>query len=169
MDRFVLAALAAFIALAVALPASAHSYTLGPLDIGHPWSRATPKGAAVGGGYLRITNNGNAPDRLIGGSAAVAGKVEIHEMKMEGGVMKMRPLSNGVTIGPGETVELKPGGIHLMFMGLKKPLVEGESFKGTLVFEKGGKIEVDYKIDKLAAPSSGHGGSHGNSHGGMKH
>ncbi|MGE0564089.1 MAG: copper chaperone PCu(A)C [Pseudolabrys sp.] len=163
MTRFVFAALAAFVA--VAAPASAHDYTVGSLKIEHPWARATPKGAAVGGGYMKITNTGGAPDRLLGGSSEAAGKFEIHEMSMEGGVMKMRMLPKGLTIKPGETVEFKPGSYHVMFMGLKKPLVEGESFKGTLVFEKAGKIEVEYKVDKLAAPSSGHGGSHG----GMKH
>ncbi|MGE0062780.1 MAG: copper chaperone PCu(A)C [Xanthobacteraceae bacterium] len=163
MNRFVLAAIAAIVFV---VPASAHDYTLGALKIGHPWARATPKGATVGGGYLTITNTGKEADRLVGGSTDVAGKVEFHEMSMEGGVMKMRPLANGLTIKPGETVALKPGGYHVMFMGLKKPLVEGQSFKGTLVFEKAGKIEVDFKIDKIAAQSSG-AMDHKMDHGGM--
>src|SRR5688572_28791206 len=93
--------------LAFASSAAAHEYNLGPLKIGHPWARATPKGATVAGGYLKITNTGTAPDRLVGGSAAFAGRSEIHEMSEEGGVMKMRHLPRGIEIRPGETVELK--------------------------------------------------------------
>ena len=163
MTRFVLAALAAIV---LSLPAFAHSYTLGTLKIGHPWARATPKGAAVGGGYLSVTNTGKEPDRLIGISSDVAGKAEIHEMKMDGGVMSMRPVTGGLVIKPGETVALKPGGYHVMFMGLKAPFVEGRSFKGTLVFEKAGKIDVDFKIDKLAAQAPNHDAHKG---GGMDH
>lgn len=168
MKRFVIAALAATAAVAVAAPAFAHDYTVGALKIAHPWARATPKGAAVGGGYLKITNTGAAPDRLIGGSSDAAGKFEIHEMSMDGGVMKMRPLANGITIKPGETVELKPGGLHVMFMGLRKPFAEGDMVKSTLVFEKAGKVNVEFKVDKLAAQSGGHDGGHGGM-GNMKH
>jgi copper(I)-binding protein len=148
MNRFILAALAV---LAVAAPASAHDYTLGALKIGHPWARATPKGATVGGGYLTVTNTGKEPDRMVSASSGAAGKIEFHEMTMDGGVMKMRPLTGGLTIKPGETVALKPGGYHMMFMGLKAPFVEGQSVKATLVFEKAGKIDVDFKVDKIAA------------------
>lgn len=168
MNRYVVAALAAFAILVTHVPASAHDYTVGALKLVHPWARATPKGAAVGGGYLKITNTGSAPDRLIGGSSDVAARLEIHEMKMEGGVMTMRRLADGLTIGPGETVELKPGGYHIMLMGLNKQLIEGERFKGALVFEKAGKIEIEYAVDKLAAQSSGSAG-HDGAHGGMKH
>lgn len=165
MNRFVLAALAAIVFV---LPASAHSYTLGALKIGHPWARATPKGATVGGGYLTITNTGKEPDRLMSIATDVSGKVEFHEMKMDGGVMTMRPVNGGVLVKPGETVALKPGGYHVMFMGLKAPLVEGQSFKGTLLFEKAGKIEVDFKIDKIGAQGPGHDASH-HSGGGKNH
>src|SRR5262245_45104528 len=104
----------------------AHEYNLGPLKIGHPWARATPKGAAVAGGYLKITNTGTTSDRLIGGTAAFAGRFEIHEMSEQGGVMKMRHLPNGIEIKPGETVEFKPGSFHVMFMDLKQPLVKDQ-------------------------------------------
>ena len=168
MKPYAVAALAAFAFVTILSPATAHDYTVGALKLVHPWARATPKGAAVGGGYLKITNNGSAPDRLTGGSFDVASRFEIHEMKMDGGIMKMRPLTDGLTIGPGETVELKPGGYHIMFMGLKRQLVEGERFKGALVFEKAGKIEIEFVIDKLAAHSSG-GAGHDGAHGGMRH
>jgi copper(I)-binding protein len=124
--------------------ASAHEYKLGSLEIGHPWARATPKGASVAGGYLKITNNGTEPDRLVGGSTSVAGRFEIHEMSMDNGVMRMRPLKDGLEIKPGQTVEFKPGSYHLMFLDLKQPIKEGDRVKGTLDFQKAGHIDVEY-------------------------
>jgi periplasmic copper chaperone A len=94
----------------------------GDLVITQAWSRATPKGAKVCAGYLTIENKGSTPDCLIGGSADVVGKVEIHEMAMSKGVMKMRPLENGLVIEPGKTIKLAPGGYHMMLMDLKSPL-----------------------------------------------
>ena len=153
--------LAAVLALAPGLLA-AHEYKLGSLEIGHPWARATPKGASVAGGYLKITNKGATPDRLVGGSAGFAGRLEIHEMKMAAGVMQMRPLPDGLEIKPGETVELKPGSYHVMFVNLKQPLQQGQSVKGTLVFEKAGPIEVEYKIEPIGGtPAAGSGMHHG--------
>jgi copper(I)-binding protein len=150
------------LALALCLAASAasaHDYKIGSLSIGHPWSRATPKGATLGAGYLKITNNGSEPDRLIGGSADFAGRFEIHEMKMEGGVMKMRSLPNGIEIKPGQTVELKPGGYHLMFPALKAPLEQGKKVKGTLRFEKAGSVDVEYAVEAMGgAPKEAHHG-----------
>jgi copper(I)-binding protein len=129
----------------------AHDYTVGALEIGHPWARATPKGAAVGSGYLKITNKGTAPDRLIGASFSAARRVEIHEMAMSGGIMQMRPLKNGIEIKPGETVELKPGGYHIMFMSLKQPLTKGQRVKGTLTFEKAGPVDVEFAVEDIGA------------------
>jgi copper(I)-binding protein len=100
----------------------------------------------VGGGYLRITNTGNTPDRLTGGTFALAGRVEVHQMSMSGDVMRMAPVAGGLLIAPGETVELKPGGFHLMFMDLKEPLKEGRAVTGTLVFEKAGPVAVSYSV-----------------------
>jgi copper(I)-binding protein len=153
--------LAAVLALATTA-ASAHDYKAGPLEIKHPWSRATPKGATVAGGYLSIVNTGSAPDRLIGGSVDGAGKFEIHEMSMDGGVMKMRSLPKGLEIKPGQTVELKPGSYHLMFIGLKAPFEQGKRVKGTLEFEKAGKVEVEYAVEAIgASPQGQRGGHHG--------
>ena len=128
-------------------PASAHEFKAGSIEIKHPWSRATPKGSEVAGGFMKLINTGTEPDRLIGGSTANAGKFEIHESAMEGGVMKMRPLPKGIEIKPGETVELKPGSYHLMFVGLKAPFEMGKRVKGTLQFEKAGTVEVEYAIE----------------------
>jgi len=152
----------AFIAVLVATllsPAMAHDYTVGALKIGHPWARATPKGAAVGGGYITITNTGSAPDRLVGGGTAIAGRFEVHEMSMDNGVMKMRMLPKGLDIKPGETVTFKPGGFHIMFTGLKRQLVQGERFKATLQFEKAGTVEVDFAIEGIGGAKAG--GAHG--------
>ncbi len=105
---------------------AAEEYKAGSLQIENPWARATPGGAKIGGGYLTVKNDGGTADKLIGGSSPIAQKVEVHEMKSENGVMKMRALPGGVQIDPGQTVTLKPGGFHLMFVGLNKPLKQGE-------------------------------------------
>ncbi|MBM3529238.1 MAG: copper chaperone PCu(A)C [Alphaproteobacteria bacterium] len=156
MKQILLAAMLALISGA----ATAHDYRLGPLEIKHPWARATPKGASVAGGYLTIVNTGKEPDRLVGGSSPAAGRFEIHEMRMSDGMMRMRALPKGLELKPGATVELKPGSYHLMFMNLKQPFVKGERVKGTLTFEKAGSIEVEYVVEAVgAAPAQG--GHHG--------
>ena len=138
--------------LLFAAPALAHGFKIGDLTIGHPWTRATPGGAKIGGGYLSVTNNGKTADRLLGGSLSIADHVELHEMKMDGAVMQMRPLPNGIEIKPGETVKFEPGGNHVMFVGLTAPLKEGELVKGQLKFEKAGTVDVEYKVDAVGAP-----------------
>ena len=127
------------------------SYRVGDLVIERPWARATPKGAPVAGGYLTITNNGTEADRLVGGSFPGVGRAEVHEMKMENGVMKMRPLASGLEIKPGQTIELKPGGYHLMLMGLSGQLKAGESVNGALEFAKAGKIAVRFPVRAMGA------------------
>lgn len=143
------------VALLLTLPAAAlaHSFTKGDIVAGHPWARATPDGAKVGAGYIKITNNGKVSDRLTGGSFEGA-TVEIHEMSMDGGVMKMRQLSEGLEILPGATVELKPGGNHLMFMGLKQSITAGADRKATLTFEKAGSLDVEFRIEPIGATES---------------
>jgi len=143
--------IAFILALFASAPAIAHDYTVGSLRIDHPWSRATPKGASVAAGYLAIENNGSTPDRLVGGSSAIADRFEIHEMKMDGAVMKMRPFARGLEIAPGKSVTFAPGGYHLMFVNLREPPVEGKRFKATLVFEKAGAIEVEFVVEKMGA------------------
>ena len=143
--------LAAMLAALAMLPAQAADVTVGALKISAPWARATPKGASVGGGYMKITNTGTAPDRLIGGSTDIAKSFEVHEMKMEGGVMKMRPVAGGLEIKPGETVTLDPSGYHVMFVGLKEQLKQGDHFKATLEFAKAGKVDVDFAVEGIGA------------------
>jgi copper(I)-binding protein len=149
----------AFAALLLIAPTLAHDYKVGSLQIAHPWSRATPKGAAVGGGYLTITNNGSTPDRLIGGSTPVAKEFELHQMSNDNGVMKMRPVEGGLEIKPGETVTLKPSGYHIMFVDLAKPLKQGDRVPATLDFAKAGKVQVEFAVEGMGA-------THGNEAGG---
>ncbi|HZL61360.1 MAG TPA: copper chaperone PCu(A)C [Pseudolabrys sp.] len=148
-----------------ALPAQAEDVTVGGLKISAPWARATPKGASVGGGYMKITNTGTAPDRLVGGSTDISGSFEVHEMKMEGDVMKMRPVAGGLEIKPGQTVTFDPSGYHVMFVDLKEQLVQGERFKATLEFAKAGKVDVDFTIEGIGAQTGG--GDHDHSMPGM--
>lgn len=142
--------------LLVASPAGAHDYKLGALQIAHPWARATPPTAPSGGGFLSITNTGTTPDRLISAKSPAAGMVQIHEMKMDGNVMRMRELENGLEIAPGATVNLAPGGLHLMMMGLKVPFKKDENVPVTLVFEKAGSIDVELAVLPLGASPGKH-------------
>ena len=147
----------ALLALAAicAEPASAQQVKAGDLVLDHAWARATPKGASVGGGYMTITNTGAAPDRLVGGSTDIAKSFEVHEMKMDGGVMKMRPVAGGLEIKPGQTVTLDPSGYHVMFVGLKDQLKQGGHFKATLDFAKAGKVDVDFVVEGIGAKTGG--------------
>ena len=149
------AATSAFLVGSVFAQDASQSYKVGSLVIEAPWARATPAGARVAGGYVKITNTGPQPDRLIGGSLPVAAEVEVHQMTMSDGIMKMRKL-DGLEIKPGQSVELKPGGYHLMFTGLREGLKEKQTVKGTLVFEKAGSVEVEYRVAPIGAQSGGH-------------
>jgi periplasmic copper chaperone A len=141
-------------------PARAEDVKAGDLVITQAWTRATPGGAKIGGGFLTIENKGTAPDKLIGASAEGAGKIEVHEMVMNEGVMKMRPVEGGLTIDPGKTVKLAPGGLHLMMMDLKSPLKQGEKMPVTLEFEKAGKVAVTLDVEGVGAkgPAASGGG-----------
>lgn len=143
--------LAALAGPLLALPTHAHDYKVGSLEISHPWTRATAPTAKAGGGYLVITNKGTTPDRLVAAESNASQKVEIHEMKMDGNVMRMRELAGGLEIPPGGSVMLKPGGYHIMFMELKAPLAKGNKVPVTLVFEKAGKIDVDFAVQEMGS------------------
>lgn len=151
--------LAALLGLLAAAPASAHDIKAGDLTIAGPWARATPKGASVGAGYMTITNAGTTTERLIGGTSEGSSSFEVHQMSMEHDVMKMRAMTNGIEIKPGQTVEFKPGGYHVMFVGLNKQLEAGQQIKAMLTFEKAGKVEVGFHIRAMGeggAPMHGH-------------
>jgi len=152
--------IAAVALMLLAGPGWAETYRIGAIEIEQPWARATPKGATIGAGYMKITNRGTEPDRLIGGTVGFARRFEVHSMTMEQGVMKMREVKDGLEIKPGETVELKPGGYHVMFVDLKDPLKQGDHVKVTLNFAKAGTIEVEYPVEAMGAgaPAAGSGG-----------
>jgi hypothetical protein len=153
-------ALAALLAALFAVPARAEEVKAGDLVISQAWSRATPKGAKIAGGYLTIENKGSTPDRLVRGSGDIAGKVEVHEMAMNNGVMTMRPLDKGLVIEPGKTVKLAPGGYHLMMFDLKGSLKQGDKVPVTLEFEKAGKVTVSLDVQGVGAqaPTDSSGG-----------
>jgi len=144
--RHALAGLLASVAL-LATPAAADDGII----VKQAWSRATPKGAQVAGGYLTIENHGAAADRLISAATPVAAKIEIHEMTTLDGIMMMRAIEGGLVIPPGESVTLAPGGSHLMFIGLAAPLSEGQHVDAALMFEKAGKIDVSFDVGGVGA------------------
>jgi copper(I)-binding protein len=148
-------ALAALLS-AVAVPAFGHDYKLGALEISHPWTRATPPTARTGGGFLTIANKGAVPDRLIAARSTTSDKAEIHEVRMEGNVMRMRELEKGLEIPAGTTVMLKPGGYHIMFIGLRAPLAKDAKVPVTLVFEKAGSLDVVLDVEPLGASAPKH-------------
>jgi len=158
MKKFLIVLIAT---LAAAAPALAHDYRVGALKIGHPWSRPSMPGAPAGAGYLTITNTGDSEDRLLGGSTPVSDRLEIHEMTMTGGVMKMRPVTGGLVIPLGQTVSLRPGGYHVMFIGLKSPLTLKDRFPATLRFQKAGPVKVEFNVQ---TPESASGQDHGMTH-----
>lgn len=149
--EIVFAASLAFGAAIAFTHANAHEIRFGNLVIHHPWSRQTPAGAKAAAGFMTITNTGQQDDRLIGATAEISAIAQIHEMKMEGDVMKMAELPDGLVIPAGGSVELRPKSLHIMFMGLKGPAKEGETFAGTLTFEKAGTIEIDYEVKGMTA------------------
>ena len=135
---------AAALALASAV-AHAHSFKLGDIDIGHPYARVTAPGQPTGGGYLKLDNKGR-DDKLLSARAAVSASVELHSMSMDGDVMRMRQV-DAIALPAGKTVELKPGGFHIMFVGLKAPLKAGDKFPMTLKFEKAGEVDVVVNVE----------------------
>ncbi|GGD87453.1 hypothetical protein GCM10011390_02710 [Aureimonas endophytica] len=146
--------LAAAVAACLSGPAAAHEFKAGDLTIDHPSSRPTPPGAKVGVGYLTIRNDGAEADRLLGGSATVAGRFEIHASTVEDGVARMRRAENGIVVGPGATVKLASGGTHVMLLDLKEPIVKGKSFDGTLVFERAGTVPVRFSVEGFGAAAA---------------
>ena len=136
--------------LGLALPAPAADFTAGDITVGSPWSRASAGPAKNGVVYLTIVNNGAAADRLVKAASPAAMMASLHISRMAGDVMKMEPVE-AITAEPGKPVELKPGGLHIMLMGLKALLEEGQMFPVTLTFEKAGPVEVKVMVGKAGA------------------
>ncbi|HEX3502655.1 MAG TPA: copper chaperone PCu(A)C [Xanthobacteraceae bacterium] len=141
--------------LALSPAAHAADYDVGSIHISQPWSRATPKGASSGAGYMTITNKGTAPDRVACVSSDAAAQCQIHTMTMDNGVMKMRPVEGGLEILPGQTIMLKPGGFHMMLVDLKHPLEAGGTMKATLKFDHAGTVDVEYPVAAIGVPAPG--------------
>ncbi|MFG6591972.1 copper chaperone PCu(A)C [Sulfitobacter sp. 1A12157] len=146
----------AALAALLALPAAAHEYTAGALTVDHPMAYETPKTARVGGGYLTITNDGDTADRLVSISAEGFDEVSLHETTTDDmGVARMSHV-DGIDLPAGETVTLKPGGLHVMFMGLDgDPFEEGEKIPATLTFEKAGTLNVTFKVESRRGHDAG--------------
>lgn len=141
-------------------PASAAAPASTGITITDAKARATPDGAAVAGGYLTITNGGQDADRLVSASSPRAPKMELHEMAMDGNMMTMRAVP-GIDVPAGGTVELKPGGLHLMFMDIPAPFKAGETVPVTLNFEKAGAVETTLVVgDGGGMDGKAHGGQH---------
>ena len=140
-----------------------HAGMAAGLKVEKAWTRVTPPGAKVAGGFVTVTNTGDSEDRLIGGSFDLAGRVEVHEMAVTDGVMRMKQVEGGLKIAPGATVELKPGSYHLMFLDLKASPELGQPVKGVLKFEKAGDVAVSFAVAPLGSKTMDgtSGGGHG--------
>lgn len=134
---------------------TASATTAGSLTIGEAWMRQPPPGAAVAGGYMTITNTGASDDTLVGAAVPFAGRVEIHEMAVSGGVMTMKPVEGGLRLPAGETVALSPGGFHIMMMDLTAAPKAGEQVPVTLEFEKAGSVELMMSVAPIGAARPG--------------
>lgn len=144
--------LAAAMLLAATVSAAGENYRVGGMEISGPWARATPKGATVTAGYMRITNRGEQPDRLLGGRSSIAGAFEIQEMTFADNVMRLRTLARGLDLVPGQTLDLKPGSpYHFIFAGLTRPLQPGDRVRATLWFERAGQIDIEYAVQPIGS------------------
>ncbi|MBU3545755.1 copper chaperone PCu(A)C [Polynucleobacter sp. MWH-Jannik1A5] len=154
-----LISLCAFAGIALGLSFSAHAQNakVGSVQIENAYTRATVPGQQAAGGFMKIENKG-AADQLVSASSPVAGEVQLHEMAMDGNVMKMRQVKD-IAVPAGGAVELKPGGLHLMFMNIKAPLTAGETVPVKLKFAKAGEVEVKMPVNAMGNPGAGHGGA----------
>jgi copper(I)-binding protein len=150
MNRFASTRVMTLLAL-FALGHTGPAHAAGPISIENGWSRATAAAQTVGGGFMTIVNAGKTDDRLVSATSPVAAEVQIHDMKMEDGVMRMRQLADGLAVPAGARVELKPRSLHLMFMQLKAPLAAGQSFPVTLKFEKAGAVTTQVRVEAMGA------------------
>jgi copper(I)-binding protein len=152
--------------LAAAFGAQAHAQASGQsaIHVDNPWARATPAGAKIGAVYLTLMNHGSSGDRLLSATTPVAEKVQFHSVSEDNGISRMREMRT-VEVAPGAVVSFNPGGMHIMVVGLKQPLKEGQTFPLTLTFEKAGKEEVSVPVAKIGAMQHGDSGSAIHEHG----
>jgi hypothetical protein len=146
--RNVLVALAA---LAAASAALAGDFKAGPIGIEAPWARPTIGDATSTAAYMKITNGGDTPDRLVAARSDATESTMLHESRLEGDVMRMVHLEDGIEIPAHGVAELKPLGLHVMLTGLKQPLKAGATLPLTLVFEKQGEVAITAEVGKAPA------------------
>lgn len=151
MKLIQITSLAIIVALTIVGGVYSQETKLGDLIIQHTSIRPTPPKAPVSGGYMTIRNTGSRSDWLIGGSVSFAKKVEVHQMKMDGDIMKMRQLADGVEIPAGGQVTLKPGGVHIMFMKLSERMKMGDKHRVKLMFKNAGEVEIEFEVMKPMA------------------
>lgn len=142
----------------LAAPSQAHEYRAGDIVIGHPWTRAVSANAPTAAGYLSLTNRGAEADRLVAAETPMASRVEMHEMSLADGVMRMRPLQGGIPLTPGGTVWLRPGGSHLMLVDPDGAFAQGSRVPLTLRFERAGEVTVELEVAGAGARDAGHRG-----------
>lgn len=142
----------------VATPIAAAPSRVGAITVSGAWSRETASGQAVGGGFARIANSGARNDRLVGATSPIAAEVQLHTMSMDGGVMRMRQVTDGIAVPARGTLELRPGSFHVMFMGLKRQLRQGEHFPVTLRFQRAGRVTVQFAVQAVGAAGPMEGG-----------
>lgn len=142
---------------------AAEPVKVGAIQIEHGWAR--PSATANGAIYLEIENTGAAPDKLVAASTPAAAKAELHTHLMEGNVARMRPV-DAIEVSPGSATVLRPGGLHIMLMGLKAPLKDGDSVALTLTFENAGKVDLTVPVQRSAGGGMNHGGHGATGHGG---
>ena len=148
-------ALALTLVLALATPVTVRAEAgAGAIRVENAWARATAPGQIAGSGYFTLINAGDQPDQLIAVSTPIAAQAEIHRTSMDGGVMRMRELTEGLALPARSRVELKPGGTHLMFMSLQSPFVAGSSFPVTLKFRTAGEVTLRLRVEPITGPSA---------------
>jgi copper(I)-binding protein len=123
---------------------ASETFYVGAILIEAPWSWPITDGTRMVGGCVKITNIGRDPDRLVGGSTEVSGRFEVHRSSVADGVARMKLLTGGLEIRPGETVELRPDAVHAMLVDLRQELKRGDMVKGTLTFERAGTVAIRY-------------------------
>ena len=145
-NTFIATVIACTLGLSVA--AHAQDAKVGSIKVEHAYTRATMPGQQVAGGFMKIENKGGPADQLVSASSPVASEVQLHEMAMDGNVMKMRQVKD-IPVPAGGSVELKPGGLHIMFMNIKAPLTAGETVPVKLKFAKAGEVEVKMPVNVM--------------------
>ena len=149
----------ALIGLVLSWGAAGQEIRSGSITVADPWARASAGLARTGAAYMSVSNTGSAADRLVGASSPAADKVELHEHVQEGDVMRMRPVPS-IELQPGASVTMQPGGLHVMLLGLKEPLREGQRVPATLVFQNAGPVALEFAVRGLSAPTPAHGHHH---------